>query len=285
MNKTIGLGLAMLGLVSGCGPNPAPGGGGGTGGAAPAARCEVTPSNVVCRSKPIVSITTGADTRRIYWNDPMTPAPNTGWPTVILYQGSIFGPSLTWDVTLPRGTTPFGGDHQVELVARLIDAGFLVVQPEAPGGIAWNTNGALPYETSQDAVFIPKLLSELASGRFGRADMTRLYAVGISSGGYMTSRMAVSYPGRFRALAIQSGSYATCLGPLCSVPGDLPDDHPPTLFLHGAADLTVGIATARDYFTKLKDSGIVTRFVEDPAAGHAWIAAAPSEVLAWFSTH
>lgn len=283
MNKMTCLGLAMLGFA--CGPTPAPGGTGGAGGTSADVRCETTATSVLCRSKPVVTITSGADARRIYWNDPTPPVPSSGWPTVIVYQGSIFGPSLTWDISLPRGTTPFGGDFQVELVARLLAGGFLVLQPEAQGGLAWNTNGVAAYETTPDAVFIPKLLSELASGRFGRADMTRLYAVGISSGGYMTSRMAVSYPGRFRALAIQSGSYATCLGPLCNVPAQLPDDHPPTLFLHGVADLTVPIATARDYFKKLNESGAITKFVEDPAAGHAWIAPAPSEVLAWFTTH
>jgi poly(3-hydroxyoctanoate) depolymerase len=285
MMKTACLALSLLGFAAGCGPAPAPGGSGGAGGTGSEPRCDSTASNILCRSKPIVTITTGADARRIYWNDPQGVAPSAGWPAVVLYQGSFFGPSVTWDVSLARGTTPFGGDVQVELVARLLDAGFLVVQPEAPGGIAWNTNIGGSYETTADAAFIPKLLDELASGRFGRADMTRLYAAGISSGGYMASRMAVSYPGRFRALAIESGSYATCLGPLCNVPAQLPGDHPPTLFLHGAADLIVPIATARDYFTKLRAQGVATKLVEDPLADHRWLTSAPNEVLAWFTSH
>jgi poly(3-hydroxybutyrate) depolymerase len=143
----------------------------------------------------------------------------------------------------------------------------------------------MPYDATSDATFIPELLAEMEKGSFGPVDMTHLYATGISSGGYMTSRMAVSYPGRFRALAIESGSYATCLGPLCTIPDTLPADHPPTLFLHGAADTTVPISTARAYDDALKARGIETKFVEDAAAGHQWITAAPEAVLDWFTTH
>src|SRR5689334_8585577 len=107
MHRMKSLGSALLGFASACGPTPAPGGSGGTGGAPPGARCDVTASQVLCRSKPIVSLSSGTDTRRIYWNDPTSAAPNAGWPTVILYQGSFFGPALTWDVALARGTTPF----------------------------------------------------------------------------------------------------------------------------------------------------------------------------------
>ena len=192
---------------------------------------------------------------------------------------------MTWGVSLAKATTPFGGYYQVALVARLLESRFIVVQPEAQGGLFWNTNNGSNYDTSPDSVFIPQLLAEIEKGTFGKADTTRLYATGISSGGYMTSRMAVSYAGRFRALAIQSGSYATCLGSLCSVPAVLPADHPPTLFLHGGADATVPIATAQDYYRKLQAQGIEAKFVEDPAASHQWLDSSPEEVTRWFHDH
>jgi poly(3-hydroxybutyrate) depolymerase len=220
----------------------------------------------------------------VYWSTPSGAVPASGFPVVVLFQGSLFGPATTWDVSVPKAT-PFGGFYQVALVAKLLDSGFSVVQPEAQGGLAWNTNTGQSYESTPDAVFVPQLLSEIENGTFGPADATRLYAAGISSGGYMTSRMAVSYPGMFRALAIQSGSYATCLGPFCAVPSTLPSDHPPTLFLHGGVDGTVPVATAQDYDSKLRASGIETRFVEDPTAGHEWLADAPDEVAGWFSVH
>ncbi len=100
----------------------------------------------------------------------------------------------------------------------------------------------------------------------------------------MTSRMAVSYEGRFLALAIESGSYATCGGPLCSVP-DLPSNHPPTLFLHGALDPVVPVGTMYPYRDKLNGMGVPTRTVVNPFFLHGWIPEAPGEVLAWFESH
>jgi poly(3-hydroxybutyrate) depolymerase len=179
---------------------------------------------------------------------------------------------------------PFGGYYQVAVVAALIDAGFVVIQPPANGAY-WDSNAPGNYDASPDAAFIPALLDEIGKGTFGPVNAGRLYATGISSGGYMTSRMAVSYAGRFRALAIESGSYATCLGPACSIPATLPSDHPPTLFLHGGMDPIVPITTSQAYYQELMAQGFDTKFVEDPSAGHQWLSVAPQEVVKWFTTH
>jgi predicted esterase len=244
--------------------------------------CTVTAAAAQCNSLPVVTIMDSADTRTVYWAMPAGNAPAGGWPAVVLYQGTGFGPSVTWNVSIGP-STPFGGYYQVALVAALLDAGFVVVQPPANGAY-WDTNVG-PYDTSADAAFIPKLLSELAGGTFGSVDMQKLYATGISSGGYMTSRMAVSYGGKFRALAIESGSYATCGGPACTIPATLPADHPPTLFLHGGMDVIVPISTAEAYYQELKAQGFDTSFVEDPSAGHQWLSVAPQDVVQWFTTH
>jgi predicted esterase len=92
-------------------------------------------------------------------------------------------------------------------------------------------------------------------------------------------------PGRFAALAIQSGSYATCSNVLCAIPADLPDDHPPTLFLHGQNDVAVPIATMRAYDAALKAQGTETKVVIDPAVVHAWLKVAPEEITQWFMDH
>jgi len=68
-----------------------------------------------------------------------------------------------------------------------------------------------------DDVLVHALLDAMTAGTFGPLDASRRYEMGFSSGGFMTSRMAVSYPGIFRALAVASASYATC-GASCSVP-------------------------------------------------------------------
>jgi poly(3-hydroxyoctanoate) depolymerase len=246
--------------------------------------CVIAASVARCQSQPVQQIGVASDVRRVYWAEPTTAAPAGGYPAVILYQGTGYGPSTTWDVDI-ADSTEFGGYYQVVLVARLLERGFVVIQPEAQGGTFWSTNVALDYATSADGVFIPLLLSAVQQGTFGHVDESRLYATGISSGGYMTSRMAVSYPGRFRALAIESASYATCAGPLCNVPTKLPADHPPTLLLHGDADLIVPISTAKDYHQSLVNNGIATSFIEDANAGHQWLSSAPDAVVNWFLAH
>jgi poly(3-hydroxybutyrate) depolymerase len=246
--------------------------------------CSVSATAARCRSASVESVGRGGDLRRVYWNQPSTPAPPAGHPAVILYQGSLHGPATSWDLDLAPSAA-FGGYYQVVLVARLIEAGFVVIQPEAQGGLYWTTNQGGDYGSSADGTFIPRLLEAITQQRFGPIDLDRLYATGISSGGYMTSRMAVSYPGRFRALAIQSGSYASCLGPLCSVPDQLPGDPAPTVRRPGARDGTVPISTARSYEAKLKANAIEVEFIADPSAGHAWLATAPDAITRWFSTH
>src|SRR5687767_1183792 len=101
----------------------------------------------------------------------------------------------------------------------------------------------------------------------------------------MTSRMALSYPGKFRALAVVSASWATCAGSLCSIPPPLPSDHPPTLFLHGERDDIVPISTMRLYADALTAQKTEIRVVTDPDAGHVWLDVAPVEVPAWFGAH
>ena len=100
----------------------------------------------------------------------------------------------------------------------------------------------------------------------------------------MTSRMAVSYAGRFKALAIHSGGYALCSS-LCVLPSTLPADHPPTLFLHGNNDLIVTPAIMTMYRDALNDDGIEIDTVLDATAAHEWIAGATQALPAWFFAH
>ncbi|MCS6901266.1 MAG: prolyl oligopeptidase family serine peptidase [Myxococcales bacterium] len=253
----------------------------GTGQHGAASRCQVTATSVFCEHN-VSKLVVGAVVREVYWQTPVTAPPPGGYPVVLVYQGSLGGPSLTWGVLTPE--VPFGGFHQGRLQARLLDEGFLVIAPAAAAEVAWQTNSGVPYELSTDKLVIDTLLKAIQAGQYGPADTKRLYATGISSGGYMTSRMAVSYPGVFRALAIQSASYATCLGAACVVP-PLPKDHPPTLLLHGQLDTTVPLFTAQLYYEALKQGGFVSELVVDPKAGHEWLATAPEQVTGWFQSH
>jgi dienelactone hydrolase len=177
--------------------------------------------------------------------------------------------------------------YQALTVARLLDAGYAVITPEANAdGSGYYDTNIPPYstawETAPDHQLMLGVFAGIEAGNFGALDASSLFAMGFSSGGYMTSRMAVSYPGRFRSLAIQSASYATCGGSLCTVPATLPADHPPTLFLHGALDTFVPVSTMSLYETALRTQGITTRVVIDSARAHEWLPVAPDEVVAWF---
>jgi poly(3-hydroxybutyrate) depolymerase len=251
--------------------------------AGPAApRCSVSVNAVQCAFQK-VAFTAGSDTRDVYFETPSTPAPANGYPVVIIFQGAYFAPSASWG-TVPANSL-YGGYYQAKLQARLLDHGFMVVAPSALSGVAWQTNTGLAWDATADKPFMDALLAAIARGDFGPSDSTHRYATGISSGGYMTSRMALSYAGQFRALAIQSGSWATCAASLCVVPSTMPTGHPPTLFLHGGLDFTVPLWTAQAYQTQLATSGFVSDIVIDNQAAHEWLSVAPERVTAWFEAH
>lgn len=231
------------------------------------------------------TLTAGGESRSVLWQVPRGTAPVGGWPVVIMFQGTGATPSLTWNAS---PLEPFGAYAQTQVVQRLLDRGFAVVTPATHlGGFTfWDTNNPLvsDYYSSNDHDLMLALFDELDVGTFGDVDPQRMFATGVSSGGYMTSRMAVSYPGRFKALAIAAGSYATCAGILCSV-GPIPEDHPPTLFLHGLLDPVVPIITMEAYESRLRADGVPTRKVVESTALHRWIAASPGEVVSWFERY
>jgi poly(3-hydroxybutyrate) depolymerase len=225
--------------------------------------------------------------RCVLWQVPVGEPPATGWPLVFLFQGSSFPPSTFWDVSAGM---PFGGWYQGQVVRTLLDHGYAVLTPSTSrcGHSYWDTNDwrfAKHWEASDDHLLLSRIFDDVERGALAPFDTKRLYAAGISSGGYMTSRMAVAYPGRFRALAIQSASYATCGGPFCRLPSSLPADHPPTLFLHGRRDFIVPIGTMRAYKSRLEAQGTPIREIEDARVGHEWLAVAPMAIEAWFTAH
>lgn len=267
--------------------------------------------NVTCHSRPAVAVAyrfAGSElSRNVFWAQGSGPGPR---PVVVLFQGTsslgddvlgldpnggTLGPGGTWNHAVDT-VAPFGVYNQVQVVKALLDHGFIVIQPAAHYQLAlgyfWDTN--LVWAGSEDQQLIPALIEAIENGAFGPADMTHVYATGISSGGYMTSRMAnefSSLPGQldparpFRAIAIESASYESCSGALCVIPTPLPSSHPPTLFLHGLLDPIVPIVTAQLYDNDLRARSIPERFVVDALASHQWITAAPGEVLAWFQQH
>ncbi len=219
--------------------------------------------------------------RTVKYSLPHGRAPKNGWPAVIIYQGSFFPVAFE-----RRSTMPFGGFNEIRLIEMLLDSGFAVIAPNAMERIAWMTNiVGVDYDSSVDFFFISELLESVRGGDFGKLNADKLFATGISSGGYHTSRMAVSFPGVFKALAIESGSYATCGGPMCFVPQALPANHPPTVFLHGRLDTVVPEITMWQYQERLEQAGIENEVYVDNFATHQWLSGAPEIITDWFLNH
>ncbi len=246
-------------------------------------RCTADDDRIDCPFHTTTFVAAGIE-RDLHWQLPLGQAPDPGWPVAFVFQGSLFPAEQNWSA---GRHALLGGYHQAVLTKELLDAGFAVLTPEArsDGFTCWDTN--LPpwsddWEASPDAALMQALLAAVEAGELGPLDPDHLFATGISSGGYMTSRMAVDLPGRFTALAVVSASYATCAGVACSVPDDLPRDHPPTLFLHGGIDVVVPVWTMQAYRNRLDDQGTEVDSVVKDLKGHAWFADAPDEIVDWF---
>ncbi len=255
----------------------------------PGSVCASTETAVRCpyQTTELMTGVTGLVQRDVHHQVPAGDPPAAGWPVVVLYQGSYMPAALYFQAD---ESTAFGGLHQARLTRDLLDAGFAVLAPEAhlDGTTYWDTNiqpYATAWETAPDHYFVLDILEGIAAGTFGELDRSRLYAAGISSGGYMTSRMAEAYPGEFTALAIQSASWCWCGALGCLLPDELPADHPPTLFLHGEQDTVVPISQMRPYAEALQGQGTPVEVVADPEVGHQWLEAAPVEILAHFQEH
>jgi poly(3-hydroxybutyrate) depolymerase len=250
-----------------------------------ASRCTATATSVAC-AHDLLRLGDSVGMRSVAFQTPVGAPPPSGWPAVIYFQGSFVRAEGAFS---GRAGDAFGIYRLALTVQALLDGGYAVVAPAASGDgtLFWETN-IPPYATdwsgSPDDTLMQNLFRALAAGEFGALDPSRLYAMGISSGGFMTSRMAVSYRGRFRALADVAGSYATCSA-VCLVPTPLPSDHPPTIFLHGAADLVVPTAAVQPYVDALEAEGREVLLVTNPTAGHEWLPEGPSAIPDWFRAH
>lgn len=251
-------------------------------GVLPTPLCEVDERRIACvRRKSVLDV--DGTSRAVHFQWPSTEPPVGGFPTVLLFQGSASPAGLAW---VGERSGAFGAYFQADVIRALLSAGFAVLTPEASfgGAGAWNTNIA-PYsfawETSPDHALMLALFDAIERGELGELDPDALYAAGLSSGGYMSSRVALEYEGRFNRIAIASGSYATCAGSFCSVP-TLDATHPPTLFLHGGLDLVVPPSTMRLYADELERRGVEHEVVVDPSVDHAWIPAAAERVVSFF---
>ncbi|BFM16810.1 hypothetical protein R50073_29930 [Maricurvus nonylphenolicus] len=240
------------------------------------------PGEISCTYRSLRLPSSDITSREIKYELPLGEPPAEGWPVAIIYQGSIFPVEFT------RTTKdPFGGFYEAKTIKELLDNGYAVLAPRAPLELAWLTNAASVlsdglYHTTTDYTFLTNVFQAIRDGQFGPLNPDRKYATGISSGGYNSSRMAVSFPGEFKALVVHSGSYAECLGPACVVPLHLPEDHPPTFFIHGFVDAIVPWWSMDSYYDRLRFQGYTTDRHTNSLGGHEWFPESAGLVRAWF---
>jgi len=114
--------------------------------------------------------------------------------------------------------------------------GFLVVHPQGAldidGKTHWNVVGHGPGSEVDDVGFTTALLDTLAADY--NIDLTRVYATGMSNGGFMSYLLACEMNEQFAAVASVTGTMATALIESANPPGPIA-----VMEIHGTADAQV----------------------------------------------
>jgi polyhydroxybutyrate depolymerase len=122
---------------------------------------------------------------------------------------------------------------------KLADAnGFLAVYPNGTGPsaeLSWNAGGCCGYAQANnidESAFVLEILRDLGTG--ATIDSKRIYASGLSNGGFLSYRLACDLSGTFAAVAPVAGNllYAACR----------PQQPVSVIHIHGSADEVVPFA-------------------------------------------
>lgn len=133
-----------------------------------------------------------------------------------------------------------------KLITQGKDFPFIVVSPQCPMDIYWNTK------------ILSALLDEIESKY--RVDTNKVYLTGLSMGGHGTWELAIKEPNRFAAIAPVCGWTDTSKACIIS--------HIPTWVFHGAKDNVVPVKAAEDMVAALKKCGSDVMLTIYPEANH-----------------
>jgi predicted peptidase len=191
--------------------------------------------------------------------------PQKKWPLILFLHGSG-----------ERGSNPRVLTKQglPKLLERGDDFPFLIVSPQCPLEKWWWPR------TRVLSAFLDHIESAYA------VDTERIYATGLSMGGFGTWALAYRYPDRLAAIAPVAGGYydgTPALPEDICVLKDLP-----IWAFHGAKDTTVKPSESERVVEALRACGSDVRFTLYPEAGHAesWeLAYADPEVYSWLLQH
>ena len=176
-----------------------------------------------------------------------------GRPTDGLLTLTVDGVAREYLLTVPEGS---GGDQAVPLLfnfhglngtaqAQLDDSqldevaereGFILVTPQAVGGV-WTVTGFPVSNGADDFGFVQALIDDL-SGTYN-IDPDRIYASGMSQGGFLSFDLACHFSQTFAAIAPVSGVMTSPLTQTCT-----PTRPVPVMQTHGTADDQIDYAAA-----------------------------------------
>ncbi len=142
------------------------------------------------------------------------------------------------------------------------DFPFIVVSPQCPDRMFWNTD------------ILSKLLDEIEANY--RVDKNRIYVTGLSMGGHGTWSLAIEQPNRFAAIAPVCGWADTSKASTIA--------HIPIWVFHGAKDVVVPVKSSEDMVAALKNCGSNVKLTIYPEANHdSWTETYNNEELyKWF---
>lgn len=158
---------------------------------------------------------------------------------------------------------------KVHGLPRLINEGkdfpFIVVSPQCPENMFWNTD------------LLSALLDEVEANY--RVDKNRIYVTGLSMGGHGTWSLAIAQPNRFAAIAPICGWSNPTVA--CTI------KNVPIWVFHGAKDMVVPLSASEQMVEKLKSCGADVKFTIYPEAGHdSWTETYNNdELYSWFLEH
>lgn len=152
------------------------------------------------------------------------------------------------------------------------DFPFVTVSPQCPPNTWWSEHAA---------TLIALLDNTLATQP---VDPERVYLTGLSMGGFGTWHLAVTYPGRFAAIApICGGGF-----PFHGFPQRASElSKTPVWAFHGAKDDVVPLSASQELVEVLRQAGGEVRFTVYPEAAHdAWTQTYDNpELYEWFLQH
>ena len=106
--------------------------------------------SITCPHSETFLTTNFTDIRKINYQLPVGNPPQGGWPTVIIYQGTLYPVEFT-----RKTGEKFNMIYEVALIRNLLDKGFAVIAPMALLEYGWQTNLIeYGYEFSLDYAFI-----------------------------------------------------------------------------------------------------------------------------------